>query len=484
MSSASWSHPAFGPIGDLVRRRSGLAFLLERPAELEAGIRRAMEHARIHDPDEYLARLQDSDRVLDALLDEVTIGETYFFREPEHFRQIRQRVLPPLIQGEAATRPIRAWSAGCATGEEAWSLAFVLAQEGLASRTRVLGTDVSRRALAAAQRGVYRPWALRACDQNQRFAFFAARGADYEVLPRFRDLATFRYLNLAVDAFPSLANGTWGLDLILCRNVLIYFDRETTQRVLSHFYEALSEGGWLILGSSDPMATGFAPFEPVITEAGVFYRRRPEVAYVARSAPAPVKAPAASSPRAGVPRAEHRPPPASTPSTPPAAPVDEARAALAVGDYARCLELTARHPTDRNAALLGLRAKAAVSGAAAALVDASALVERFPLDAEGHYVHAALLAQAGLDDAAEVALRRVLYLDRTLAVAHVVLASLLARRGDGVGARRAWENARVSCAALAPETPLPLADGETAGALAEAAAAQLALLDRSEEATV
>jgi chemotaxis protein methyltransferase CheR len=493
MSLSSWSHPAFEPLGDLVRRRAGLAFLVDRAPELEAGVRRAMEHARVRDPAEYLRQLQASDRAVDALLDEITVGETYFFREPEHFRLIRQAVVPPLLGPEAALRPVRVWSAGCATGEEAWTLAIVLAQEGLAERTRVLATDVSRRALAAAERGVYCPWSLRACDDTARLAYFGARGADFEIRERYRPLVDFRYLNLAVDAFPSLANGTWGLDLILCRNVLIYFDRETTKRVLGQFYEALVEGGWLFLGSSDPMATSFAPFEPVVTDAGVFYRR-PAAGGAARrtrlpSGPlstlpseGPVAAPAPALPeRRGGARASS-PGPAPVPLDPTATAVDAAQAALGEGDYVGCLRLLEAHVGDSRAARLRVRAVAALSGPVAALVHAAETVRRFPLDTEAHYLHAALLAEAGRDAEAEDALRRVLYLDRSLAVAHVVLATLLARRADLPGARRAWENVRSLCAALPPEAVLPLADGERAGALAEVASGHLAMLDRREAA--
>jgi chemotaxis protein methyltransferase CheR len=492
--SLPWSHPAFEPIGDLIRQRAGLAFLVDRTVDLEAGVRRAMENARVRDPAEYLRCLQASARAVDALLDEITVGETYFFREPEHFRLIRQAVVPPLLGGEAALRPIRVWSAGCATGEEAWTLAIVLAQEGLADRTRVLGTDVSRRALAAAERGLYRPWSLRACDDTAKLAHFGARGADFEIRERYRPLVDFRYLNLAADAFPSLANGTWGLDLILCRNVLIYFDRETTKRVLGRFYEALVEGGWLFLGSSDPMATSYAPFEPVVTDAGVFYRR-PAAGVGARRSrvpPASIFTSVADRPEAPPDpslserrgRARVAPPePLVAPTDPLPAALDRARAALGSGDYVGCLRLLEAHVDDPRASWLRVRAVAALSGPVAALVDAAETVRRFPLDTQAHYLHAALLAEAGRDAEAEDALRRVLYLDHSLAVAHVVLATLLARRADRIGARRAWENVRSLCAALPPDADLPLADGERAGALAEVAAVHLAMLDRQEEPT-
>ena len=476
---------AFAAIGDLVREATGLSFLQDRPAELDAGIRRAMEGRRLRDPERYLVLLRSDPDAFDELLDELVVGETYFFREPQHFEVIRQRVLPPLLLGEAAARPIRVWSAGCATGEEAWSLAILLQQSGVGERARVLGTDISRRALAAAERAVYRPWALRACTDDQRRAFFVPRGADFEVAARYRSLASFRYLNLASDAFPCLANGTLGLDLIVCRNVLIYLDRDTVRRIIQRFHEALVDGGWLVLGSSDPMACGLAPFHDVVTEQGVFYQK-PDLAG-GRPAPEPWPREVAR-PRHRV-RLSTAPPETVPPPEPSGAEpggrtglpdLESARAALARGDYATCLHLAGDHPGHLEASVLRLRATAAVHGSEAALALAADLVARHPLSVEGHFVAAALLAQSGRDAEAEAALRRVLYLDRSVAVAHVLRAALAARRGDHAGARKSWEIVRDLCATLPPDAPLPLGDGERAAALATAAEAQLAVLDRVE----
>ena len=498
MNGTAWTHPAYGAIGDLVRERSGLAFVLERPAEFEAGVQRAMKRARECEPASYLSTLRVSDAAVEALVDEIIVGETYFFREPQQFDVIRAHVLPPLRHGPAARRPLRAWSAGCATGEEAWSLAMLFEREGFGDRASVLGTDISRRALAAAERGVYRPWSLRACDDAQRAAFFLHRRDHYEVAERYRHLVSFRYLNLAADAFPSLADGTLGLDLILCRNVLIYLDRETVRRAIVRFHEALIDGGWLILGSSDPMASGLAPFQDVVTPQGVFYRKEPHAPAVAVGVPAPpprrshapaparVHAPGRSvAGRTSLPSARSaspspgRPVPASDP--PPE--LTTARAALAAGDYALCLRLVASLGHDLDASLLALRATAAERGPEAALARALDVVARHPLSVEGHFLYAALLAQAGRDDEADGALRRVLYLDRSIAVAHVLRAALCSRRRDAAGARRAWEGVRALCASLPPDASLPFSDGESAGALAAAAEAQLAVLDRIEEAS-
>jgi chemotaxis protein methyltransferase CheR len=160
--------------------------------------------------------------------------------------------------------------------------------------------------------------------------------------------------------------------------------------------------------------------------------------------------------------------------------MDNARAAFARGDYARAAELTRGLTADAGACALHVRALANVEAARAERACAAAAA-RHPLSAELHHLHAVLLLELARDDEAARAARRVIYLDRSLAVGHFTLGSILWRRGDRAGARRAYGNARDLCAARPADEVVPLADGEPAGRLAEAAAAQLAVLDAAPE---
>jgi chemotaxis protein methyltransferase CheR len=160
-------------------------------------------------------------------------------------------------------------------------------------------------------------------------------------------------------------------------------------------------------------------------------------------------------------------------------PLPAAREALARGDYPRAVELTGGLSADPAACALHARALANLDAGRALQVCAEA-ASRHPLAAELHYLHALLLLDAGRDDEAIRAARRALYLDRSLAVVHFTLGSVLWRRGDVEGARRAYRNARDICTARPAEEPVPLAEGEPAGRLAEAATAQLAILDAHE----
>ncbi len=160
----SWSQPAFESIATVLCRRTGLSFSPSRRQGAEQGIRRAMRRAGVADLEAYAKQLETQESVLDDLIVELTVGETYFFREPDQFAFLRREVLPALRARVTERLPgsiIRAWSAGCASGEEAYSLAMLFDSEGLARHASVLATDISQAALAKARQGVYRGWSLR-----------------------------------------------------------------------------------------------------------------------------------------------------------------------------------------------------------------------------------------------------------------------------------------------------------------------------------
>jgi len=449
----TWTHPAFVSLGRLFEERTGVAFPSGRRASAELGMRRALERAGYDDPDRYRAAVARDHALFDDLVAELVVGETYFFREPHQFAVLRNTILPALRR-LADGRPIRAWSAGCASGEEAYSLAMTFVTEGLADRSHVLATDVSRAALGRARQGVYTNWSLRDGSDSAR-PYLRKVGRGYRVTDEIRRLVTFEHLNLALDVYPSFVNGTWGVDLIFCRNVLIYFDRETVSAVAQRLFASLAEGGWLVTASSDPPLGSEAPFHTVVTDDGLFYQRPV-------AAPHPFRAVdgfawPGLSPEDGSPRERDSHPGA------PLSGLDAGRPVDAVAAEAHHVRTLANLDVDE--------AERACSEAAA----------RHPFSTELHYLHAVLLLGLERGDDAVRAARRVVYLDRTLAAAHFLLGSILQQEGDSTDARRAYRNARDLAAARPPEEDVPLAEGETAGQLAERAARQLARLVAIEE---
>jgi chemotaxis protein methyltransferase CheR len=477
----AWTDPAYEAIASWLHARTGLTFGPNRCHDAEAGIRRVMTKAGIADIAACQQLLGSGRMPLDDFITELTVGETYFFRDPGQFNFIRRELLPAIRRRHGHDHALRAWSAGCASGEEAYSLAMLFEQEAIDQRTTILATDISRAALARARMASYGSWSLRGDDGSLADQYFRKKGDRFVLADRIRQRVNFEYLNLALDHYPSLASGAWGMDIILCRNVLIYFDRETVRRVMRGLIESLADGGVLITGASDPLYQEEGSHEIMVTPAGVFYRRGQT-----RQGPIVILKP--------TPPAAPEPPPLPT-----VAPRDEkaaipgereifvapntvedrltkAREAAARGDHAQVVSLTRRLTADPAAISLHVQALANGGETIDAERVAAAAATRHPLVQELHFIHAMLLIGLDRNEEAARALQRSLYLNRSLAEAHLALGSILRRLGDIAGARRAYQTGHDLAAARPPDEPVPLADGETAGRLAAAAKAQLALL--------
>lgn len=464
---------------DLLRERMGLAFPPNRRGEAVSAIRRRMAAAGVTDASAYIALLETDRRVLNDLVSECTIGETYFFREPEQLDYIRREVIPE-IGARRTTGPIRAWSAGCAAGEEAYSLSILFQEAALGDRAVVVGSDAARSRLARARQGRYTRWSLRGVPAPVVQRYFSRRGKEYQLSADVRASVRFGYLNLAGAAYPSTASGIWEVDLLLCRNVLIYFDRDALPAIAERLFRTLAPGGWLFLGASDPSLSALAPFETVSTDRGIAYRRPPTRGSVAVSVSQRVEPTRLSE----APAAE---PPRARPTT--AAPRRSTSGGQS-GNAPRPRKTNADTPartTTPPATIAGPSAEAAESIRALAnrgqLAEAglacAAALERDSTSPDLLYLHSVLLAQAGHYREAATAARRALYVQGDLAVAHMVLGSVLVRLNDRDGARRAFRNAVRVLQGSDPAESVPGSGGEPAGQLLDLARAQLELLEAS-----
>ncbi len=272
MSWGPWSHPGFTAVLALVEQRAGLA-APSCPAAAEEAISGAMARTGLTDFDAYRARLSEDPAAFDDLLIELTVGETYFFRTPEHFEHLRAVILPDLRERLGPEHTVRVWSAACSSGEEPYSAAVLLQAEGWGGHMSVYATDVSRGALARAREARYGDWSLRGPWADRIRPYLRTEGRRYVLSPEVQQRVRFGYLNLALDTWPSADSGIWKLDVIFCRNVLIYFNRATIEAVARRLHDALAEGGYLFTGPSDPPLGDLAPLEPILTPWGVLYRR-------------------------------------------------------------------------------------------------------------------------------------------------------------------------------------------------------------------
>jgi chemotaxis protein methyltransferase CheR len=469
----AWSHPAYATVAHIVGAQTGLSFESTRRADAEAGIRRAMARSAVADMSRYAELLVAGDAPFDDLVTELTVGETYFFREPLQFEFIRREIFPEVLQRLGFEHELRLWSAGCATGEEAYSLAFLLEEWGLDGH--VLATDISRDALQRARQRLYRRWSLRGLDDLFVQRFFRPIGNRWQLDGRLERHVTFAFHNLAQGANPP--GGSSDMDLILCRNVLIYFDRASIARVARSLYEWLSDDGWLVTGASDPPLEGLAPFTRRVTDAGVFYRKGERPLSVAVGDVRYGESIGEATEEAHPPTDTGTPPLEPLPAgTSAHRPLDEAREALAAGEYERAAALT-RDAHDEAGVVLHLRALANARGSAVAVLRAERAARQHPLSAECHLVHAVLLLDLKRYRDTELSLKRALYLDRSLAIANYLLGSTLRDQSRSEEAWRAYRNARDLAGARPPDEELPLADGTRAAALVSMAGTEMARLD-------
>jgi chemotaxis methyl-accepting protein methylase len=228
----------------------------------------------VHTYEEY-AQILDSDAAeYDRLLDALTINVTKLFRNWDVYASMAASVIPALWHRE--TDEIRVWSAGCSTGDEPYSLAILFhrhaATTGMLSqlsRVRILGTDIDRQCLAAADRGEFDEGDFADTPDDLRRRYFSPE-VPFVVSPAARALVRFERRDLLSEA-PPIENGRF--DLIICRNVLIYFDRETQERLFHTFHEALAPGGYLVLGKVEAMfGRASSLFRPLSSRHRVFQK--------------------------------------------------------------------------------------------------------------------------------------------------------------------------------------------------------------------
>jgi two-component system CheB/CheR fusion protein len=251
----------------------GIDFNHYKPSTVTRRIERRLSLAQSQDVSEYLARLRSERDELDALYRDLLIGVTRFFRDPDAFALLEQRILPELLMREPRNTPLRLWVAGCATGEEAYSFAILL-QDLMTTYgerpVKIFATDVHRGSLEQAAMGTYGHDAVSNVSPERLARYFTQSGNTYQVVPELRQMIVFAQHNVITDA-PFTR-----VDLISCRNLLIYLQSAAQQRVLSFFHFALSHNGVLFLGPSEtlgPLADGFE----IVDKHWQLYRKASEV---------------------------------------------------------------------------------------------------------------------------------------------------------------------------------------------------------------
>ncbi len=405
----------------------------------------------------YLGMLSGPNGVAERqqLVDVVTIQETHFFRNPPQIRALRQHVLPELVRrAAAADRRLTIWSAGCATGEEPYSVAMMVRELlPMATRehVRIVGSDVSTSALAAAREARYGARAVQMAEPTDLARWFVKSGDSYAVRDEVRELVELRLHNLVTEP-PPFEPGE--VDLLLCRNVTIYFNRATTKALMGRLHGVLADGGYLFLGHAETLWQVSDAFTLVPLGDAFVYRREdqhaeagerravlPERRTEAGDAPILLADRRKEADRRADRRLAHDRMPAQR-----RARVKGGTAAPATDDGAAATAaITSANghiETARLALGTGRYADAVVAAARAARVD--------PLQVDPHLIGGEALVNLGRDADAVKELRQAVYLQPNSAPAHLLLAGALDRLGESAAAGRAYRAAAATVGDLPP----------------------------------
>lgn len=279
--SSNISTELINNLSKLIAERMGLNFPKERWSDLERGICSAARESGNQDPDEFIRQILVAplDKIqIEILAGYLTIGETYFFREPASFENLERVILPELVQSYKGNgQRLRIWSAGCCTGEEPYSIAMTLSKiipDLKDWNVSILATDINPRFLKKATQAEYTEWAFRETPPWVKQKFFKNKSdGHYEISPHVKKMVTFSYLNLAEDVYPSLLNNTNAMNVIFCRNVLMYFTPEKIKKVIQNLFLSLVDGGWLIVSPAETAQVLYDQFETVNLQGMTAYRK-------------------------------------------------------------------------------------------------------------------------------------------------------------------------------------------------------------------
>lgn len=263
---------------DLVSERLGVWFGPESRLSLERRLRERLVVHGLPTFGDYYQLLKygpTTDTEWEEASELLTTHETYFFREDYQLRAFENEVLPMVAERAKARRRLHLWSAGCSTGEEAYTIAILVLDSGLFDGwdVRVYGSDLSKRCIAAARRGVYGPASFRTTSSEAKEKWFVPvheAGSAFSVAPQVRALCHFGQMNLLDEERTHLVGRC---DVIFCRNVVIYFDPPARKRVIEMFYDRLVPGGVLLLGHAESLLNVSTAFELLHLKEDLVYRK-------------------------------------------------------------------------------------------------------------------------------------------------------------------------------------------------------------------
>jgi chemotaxis protein methyltransferase CheR len=468
-------------LSEFVAEQMGLNFPRERWSDLQRGMLSALRESDLKDPESLMQSFLSQSLTktqMEVLVSHLTVGETYFFREPETFQILKEEILPELMRSRWQNgKSLRIWSAGCSTGEEPYAIALLLTEmiPDLQNwNLTLLATDINTGSLRKAAEGSYTEWSFRGTEESIKKKYFKRKAGRYEILPSIKRLVTFSYLNLAADTYPSVLNNTNSMDIIFCRNVLMYFRPEWMKKVIQKLNLSLAEDGWLIVSPYEVSTDLFSQFTAISLLGRTLYKKE-EATRKLKDASFKVQVPSDKFQEASFKMqdvgSKWKKPPIPETRPLPSDIYEEALSLYRQGCYGEALDkiralLSQNHRHVKAIALMS-RTLANQGKLSEALQWCERAIAADKLNPRFHYLLATIEQERGQIEEAISALKRTLYLNQNFVMAHVGLGRLAQRQGKTHESQRCFRNALSLLRASDQEEIPPEAEGMTAGRLIE-----------------
>ncbi len=474
----------------IVARRLGCDYPENRLDDLERGILAMAREYGIKDSTEgiikWLSDFTWGTTELNTLATFLTVGETYFFREKAGLDIFRKHIIPGLIcKRRYKDQYLRIWSAGCCTGEEPYTLAILLSEmipDVENWNITILATDINNIFLEKAKAGIYSPWSFRETSQLIKKQYFNNSGKNFEITPRIREMVTFSQLNLADEQYPSEVTNTMNMDVIFCRNVLMYFNPDQLRLATRRLNASLVESGWLITSAVELNDDFFHDFTGTPFEQGIFYQKRPgkkeiSAPYIAKDHlqgsvnpgktvtgrltkqynTSPIKRGLFISP--GKVHAKEN------------LTLETVQLLFDNGRYSTCIEkcmqlLTINSFVTRSLTLI-VKCYANLGKLPEAHHWGEKLLQQDGIDAAAYYLVASILVESNEHELAQQTLKKALYLDPHHVLSHFLLGNILYRQDKKNLASKHFRNVRELLATFEKDEMVPGSDGLTAGRMIE-----------------
>lgn len=261
----------FKQLRDFIYEKSGIFIPDTKKYLIETRLVKRIEDKNLKGFEDYLhfIRYSTNGDELAKLFDTVTTNETFFFRESQQLDVFTDILLPKILE-KGSLKTLRIWSAACSTGEEPYTISMILMEKMPGIRPDIAASDISDRVLDSAKKAVYGSYSIRNIPPPYLKKYFWANGQSYELDPSAKSPVRFMNLNLIDE---KKTKGITGMDVVFCRNVLIYFDDKAKQKVVSHLYDSLKPGGYLFIGASESLHNVTRAFKPLVINKVIVYQR-------------------------------------------------------------------------------------------------------------------------------------------------------------------------------------------------------------------